>query len=244
MAADSAGTGKTASLPETVKRRFGWVSISLSAFIMSLTATLISAYYGFQGAEVVVQSPERILLYRDGVGESSILSMAVRTEMINTASGYGDVLLDASLVPARGAPAFSQEGLVTPAFTQNAEEAAKGCELGASCIGLPGLLLVHRSDQVMDLPSGAARAIVPYFWLSPSSCEGEEAACARFATFDQAVSALAERPLEIRMRLRFHSDGERELTCRSSKLDAAYLREIGWTQLGCTEAAVSGDPLF
>ena len=226
------------------KRRFAFMSISLSAFIMSATATLISAFYGLQGAEIVVQPAKHVLLYRDGEGEYSVLSVALRTDLINASSGYGDILLDAQLKPVRQGPSFSYEGMVTPVFTATAEEAAKGCELGANCSPLPGLLLVHRNGQVTDLPSGSARALMPYFWLSKSSCSGGAAGCERFANFDKAVETLAAGPVEIRMILRFHSDGEREILCRGSKIDADYLRDVGWTQIPCTAAKVSGAPLL
>jgi hypothetical protein len=225
------------------KRRFAFMSISLSAFIMSATATLISAFYGLQGAEIVVQPAKQVLLYRDGEGPNSVLAIAMRTDLINASSGYGDILLDAQLKPGRSGPTFGYEGMVTPVFTAASEEAAKGCELGASCLALPGMLMVHKNDQVTDLPSGSARALMPYFWLSKSSCSGGSA-CDRFANFDEAVKVLAAGPAEIRMILRFHGDGEREILCRGGKIDAAYLSEVGWTQIPCTMSKVSGAPLL
>ena len=49
------------------------VTLALSAFIMSLAVTLISAYYALQGPEVLVRPPQQVLIYRDGEGAQSIL---------------------------------------------------------------------------------------------------------------------------------------------------------------------------
>lgn len=52
----------------TPRRRFSFprMTLALSAFIMSLTITLISAYHGLQGAEMLVRAPDKVILYRDG----------------------------------------------------------------------------------------------------------------------------------------------------------------------------------
>ncbi len=238
---DTAGAVEGKTEP---RRRFAWVTLSLSAFIMSLTATLINVFYAVQGSEITIQPPRQILLYRDGEGENSVLSAAIRLELINTAKDYGDVLLGARLAPSPEGPEFLQEGLAQPAFTAKAEEEAANCELGASCTGLNGLVVIQRSDIIMDMPAGSARALTPYFWLVQHSCEGAAQKCRAFSDFDRAVAELARKPLDIRLRVKFQNDGEREITCRGAKIDAEYLREIGWTQVACTEAKVTGDSLF
>lgn len=226
------------------KRRFAWVTLSLSAFIMSLTATLINVFYAVQGSEITIQAPRQILLYRDGEGENSVLSVAMRLELINTAKDYGDVLLGANFLPRRDGPQFLQEGLAQPVFTIKADEEAANCELGASCTALPGMLVIQRGDFIMDMPAGSARALTPYFWLVQHSCEGAGKACKTYADFDDAVAELAKGPLDMRLRVRFQNDGEREIICRGAKIDADYLKDIGWTQVACTESKVTGDRWF
>lgn len=228
----------------TLKSRFGWLSVSLSAFIMSFSATMINVYYALRGAEIVVQPPRHVLLYRDGTGESAVLSVAIRLELINTAKDYGDVLLDTRFIPYPGGPEFIQEGIAQPTFTPDAAEEVKKCTLGSSCIGLDGLLVIQRSDVIMDMPGGSAKALTPYYWLVPYGCQGPSAKCAAFGNFDQAVAKIGSGPLDMRIRLRFQGDGEREIICRGAKIDAAYLTEIGWTQVACDVAEVSKPGLF
>jgi hypothetical protein len=78
--------------------------------------------------------------------------------MINSASGHSDVILDAALAPRLGGASFRYQGEITPLFTGDATAAAKGCALSSRCVALPNLLLVERSDQLVDLPGGSARA--------------------------------------------------------------------------------------
>ena len=241
---DDADRGATADTP-AIRRRFAWLSISLSAFIMSLAATLINVFYAAQGAEIVVQPARQILLYRDGESDGAVLAAAMRIELINTASNYGDVLVRSQLVGGKDGPVFAQEGLAQPAFTDQAQDAAANCELGARCVAQQGLIVIQRSDSIMDLPAGSARALSPFFWLVEHSCEGGTKGCEDYADFDRAVDVLSSGDgLDLRVRLTFHDDGEREISCRTGRIDAGYLREIGWTQLACIESTVSGDTLF
>jgi hypothetical protein len=100
-------------------RRFPRVTLALSAFIMSLVVTLISAYYALQGPEVLVRPPEQILLYRDGEGEQSILGFGIRLDMINGASDYGDVMLEAELSPV----SFDYQTVLRPVFPGSSTKA-------------------------------------------------------------------------------------------------------------------------
>ena len=233
--------------PFAKRERRRWQSffnISVAAFMMSLTMTLISAFYAARGSELAVQAPEQLLLYRDGEGADSILTAALRTDLINLADGYGDVLTDASVQIGKTGPAFAYQATANPVFTTDAEAAAKKCDLGARCLGLPGLLVIERSDEILDIPSGEAKVVSMAFPAVGWNCTGADEACARFATFDDAVAALAGGPIEVRLRLDFHADGEREILCRTGKPDAAYLRQIGWVSLSCEESQVSGEPLL
>lgn len=225
------------------RRRFPLpqLSLSLSAFIMSLTITLISAFYAIQGAEILVRAPEQVILYRDGTGDDSILSFAVRIDMINSASDYGDVMLEAELTPSAGAPSFKYQATVNPVFTSSAFESAKNCALGSRCIGLQGLLLVEQSDQLADLPGGSARALTFSFPVTEWNCSGSRSACNRYGTFDKAVSAVTAAKLNIKIILHFHSDGDRQISCRGSNIDAGYLRQVGWISLSCDQSKVTGE---
>ena len=220
---------------------FPRVTLALSAFIMSLVVTLISAYYALQGPEVLVRAPSQVLLYRDGEGERSILGFDLRLDMINGASDYGDVMLDAELVPAGSGVRFAFQNVMRPVFTGDAP-VSTDCELGSRCIGLPGLRLIEQPDVLVDLPGGAARAMHLSFPAVQWNCTGDAKACARYASFDQALAAFAGRPLEFTVTLRFNRDGERKVHCRGGTIDVAYLREVGWMSLACAQSSVSGEP--
>lgn len=223
-------------------RWFPRVTLALSAFIMSLAVTLISAYYALQGPEVLVRPPEQVLLYRDGAGAQSILGFGVQLDMINGASDYGDVMLQAELSPANADVAFAFQSVLRPVFTGSAKASTEDCALGSRCIAHPGLLLVEEPDTLVDLSGGAARAVNLSFPTAQWNCRGLQRACARYATFDKAAAAVASGPLNLSIRLTFNRDGERTVRCTGGKINSEYLQKFGWATLACDESEVTGEP--
>lgn len=212
-------------------------SLSLAAFVMSLAITLINVYYAMRGSEIAVDPPAQLILYRDGEGDASVLTAAVRFDMINVSDGYGDVLKQATISFDRGRSDFDYQGTVRTVLAGNAAADGAECELGMRCLQLPGLYVVERSDEVLEAPAGAARAFNLSFPLVSWNCAGEESACRRFGTFAQSSGALPAASLAANVRLRFHSDGERRLRCTTAAPDLDYLRKVGWLSLPCREAA-------
>lgn len=211
-------------------------SLSLAAFIMSLGITLINVYYSMRGSEIAVDQPRQVILYRDGEGAASVLTAAVRIDAMNVADGYGDVLKDASLSFDAGRTNFDYQGTVKTVFVGESKAASPPCEIGLRCLNLPGLLLIERSDEILDVPSGAARGYQLTFPAVQWNCRGGDQGCARFGTFDDSSRLLNGRDLVIRVRLRFHSDGTRMLECRSARFDSAYLAKVGWASVPCRSA--------
>jgi len=212
-------------------------SLSLAAFLMSLSITLINVYYSVRGSEIAVDSPAQLILYRDGTGEASVLTAAARIELINTSDGYGDVLKDAVISLDRGATEFGYQGTVRTVLAGTTAASAAQCELGLRCLQLPGLYIVERSDEILETPSGAARAFNLSFPLVSWNCAGNEMACGRFDAFGRAVGALPPKGVSATVRLRFHSDGERRLRCATGALDLDYLQKVGWISVPCQGAA-------
>lgn len=211
-------------------------SLSLAAFVMSLAITLINVYYAMRGSEVAVDPPGQLILYRDGDGDASVLTAALRFDMINVSDGYGDVLKQAAISFDRGRSDFDYQGTVRTVLAGNAATATAECELGLRCLHLPGLYVVERSDEILEAPAGGARAFNLSFPLVSWNCGGSAQACKRFGTFVQSSRALPAGQLSATIRLRFHSDGERELRCTTAAPDFDYLRKVGWVSLPCREA--------
>ena len=65
-------------------------------------------------------------------------------------------------------------------------------------------------------------------------------ACASMGSFADALRRIGGRDLTARVRLRFHSDGERTLTCRMARPDVAYLAKVGWVSVPCKDASTGG----
>lgn len=220
------------------------ITLAMSGFMLSVTLALINAFYAIRGSDVVVQPPEQVILYRDGEGSKAVLTFAMRLAMINAAdAGHGDVLMDASIEPIADGPSFRYAAEVQPVFTSDPEAASK-CALGARCIVLPGLMAIENGDEIIDIPGGAVRAKYLSFPAAEWNCDGGERACAGFANFPSALRALSGRPLKVSVRVRFNSDGKRDLTCATRPVDADYLRTRGWTTMSCSAAKVSGGPLL
>jgi hypothetical protein len=206
-------------------------SLSLAAFIMSLGITLLNVYYAMRGSEIAVDPPAQLILYRDGEGDASVLTAAVRFSMINTSDGYGDVLKDASLSFANAGASFDYQGTLRTVFADTASDKAPACELGVRCLRLPGLYVVERTDEILDTPSGAARGYTLSFPMVPWNCAG--GGCRRFDTFVKSLQALPAKELSASFRLRFHSDGERKFHCTTGPLNLSYLQKVGWISVPC-----------
>lgn len=217
------------------------LTLSLSAFIMSLTITLLNAFYGLRGAEIVVEPPGQILLYRDGEGDNAVLTFAVRLPMINTAASYGDLMLEAALQPGPGAPGFKYQALVRPVFTDRSEEALGKCDLESRCIARPGLFVSEQADEIIDIPAGQARSRYFAFTLAEWNCQGPKPDCAAFRNFPAAAARIGSKPLDVEITLRFNSDGKRRILCRGGAIDLRYLNQVGWVNLSCQTQSVKGD---
>jgi len=217
------------------------LTLSLSAFIMSLTITLLNAFYGLRGAEIVVEPPEQVLLYRDGEGENAVLTFAVRLPMINTAASYGDLMLEATLQPGAGAPKFKYQALVHPVFTDRSAEALGKCDLESRCIARPGLFIAEQADEIIDIPAGQARSRYFAFTLAEWNCQGPKPDCAGFQNFPASAARIGSRPLDIEITLRFNGDGTRRILCRGGAIDLRYLNQVGWVNLSCQTRSVKGD---
>jgi hypothetical protein len=217
--------------------------LALAAFILSMTIALINAFYFVRGAEMVVLPPEEILLYLDGQGPDAVPSFAFRVGMINAADGqHGDALLDAELQPTSGAPAYQFESVVTPIFAENVAE----CSEGHRCVSLTGLTVLDRGDEVIGIPGGTARSLYLAFPMSRPRCLGSERTCSDFSSLPQLVRMIAERPITLRVGLRFYDDGRRTLRCSVGNLDAEQLRflhDYRWVTLPCRRSDASGGPI-
>lgn len=214
------------------------LSLGLAAFILSLTIALIQGFYALRGSEVVVQQPESVLLYRDGEGEQSVLMMAIRAPMINTAAAeHGDVVMETRARLAGDGTTFAFQSIVQPVL--GGGEDNSGCDLRARCIRLPSLLVVEYPDAIADLPGGAANVRTFSFALTQGNCAGSDA-CGRYGNFASAVTALTGRPLDATFDLEFFDDGERTLRCRTGALNqdlSGFLADVGWVNLPCQATA-------
>ena len=150
---------KVEEAPASEAKR-GWLrapklTLGLSAFIMSLTVTLINASYALRGSDIVVLPPAEALLYRDGDGAGSVLTAAMPLSMINAASGYGDLLLDATLALPDGAR-FDWQGQVTPVLFADPQNAMSNAFTQA----IEGFAKAHGNDALKKFPEIA-------HWLAP-----------------------------------------------------------------------------
>lgn len=235
------------------QRQGRWLSvpqenvIALCALVLSLIVATINVYYAMRGPEVVVQQLDQVLLFRDGdladdptKPDSAVLTVAVPLMMINAASAeHGDVMTEATLKLADEGGRYRYQTLVLPIFTQDAPAAREKCEVGTRCIVFDDLVLVERTDEIVDVPGGSAKSRYLSFPLGPFNCEGPEAACALYPHFREALKALDGKPASLTLELDFHSDGKRIITCEAPVTDLSYLRDNGWTALRCEKSEVA-----
>ena len=236
--------------PVVGKGRDAWyrqVTLGAAGFFLAVTLAVINAFYAMRGSVVVVQPPEQIILYRDGEGEKAVLTFAMRVAMINAAdSQHGDVLMDASIAPVTGGPAFRYSGTMKPVFTNDADPGK--CELGARCVVLPGFLGIEQTDEIVDIPGGTVRGTYLYYPLAEWNCKIANAAaskgCANYANFETTLATLSGKSLAVTVSINLFQDGTRNLTCGARAIDVAYLRKTGWMAMSCDKARVTGTPWF
>jgi hypothetical protein len=206
--------------------------------LLSLTLAIISAVDAIRGSVVVTPPPERVLLFRDGGGKGAVLWLAVKQSFINVAGpDHGDLVRSAVLhlvQPGGKTSDFTYASLLEPVMSSDSKAAESRCDLDARCVPLDGLLVVDRSDRLLDLAGGAARSEYLGFTLVRGDCVGGTVGCAAFADFASAARAVGGRPLDLVLEVRFQRDGKRRLTCRTRPVDAAYLEKVGWTSLACS----------
>lgn len=207
-------------------------SLSLAAFVMSLSITLLNVYYSMRGSEIAVEQPTQLILFKDGEGEASVLTAAIRLELMNTSDSYGDVLRKASLSLDNGKTAFESQATIRPVLTDE-KGTVPECELGVRCISLPGLYLIEKTDEILETPAASARVFTLGFPIVGWNCTGALNACEASKDFNAAVATLEQSSLRARLSLRFHSDGERTIRCDVAKPDLAYLRKVGWMSVHC-----------
>ena len=243
---------------DAARRKREWLSvpgenvIALCALVLSLTVAIINVYYAVRGPEVVVQPMDSVLLYRDGdlaedpaQPDSAVLSVAVPLVMINAASAeHGDVMTEATLRMAADGGRYPYQTLVLPIFTEDAPAAREKCEVGMRCITFDDLVLVERSDEIIDIPGGSAKSRYLSFPLLPFTCKGPAGPCKRYPHFREAVKAIDGKPASIQLEVDFHSDGRRVLTCEVTRADLSYLKDNGWTALPCASSTVDDDRWF
>lgn len=253
---------------DAARRKRRWFEVpgenvtALCALVLSLLVGAINVYYAVRGPEVVVQPLDSVLLYRDGgvenapeaelteaqralADEEAVLTVAVPLMMINAASAeHGDVLVEAMVRMADDGGRYPYQTLVLPIFTNDAPAAREKCEVGTRCIAFDDLVLVERTDEVIDVPGGSAKSRYLAFPLLPFTCKGSEKPCRRYRHFREAVREIDGKPASITLELDFHADGRRVVTCAADKVDLSYLRENGWTALPCAASEVADDRWF
>ena len=234
----------------SVKERERWykqITIGAAGFFLAVSLAAINALSATRGAVIVVQPPQQVTLYRDGEGDKAVLTLAVRLAMINSAdSSNGDVLMDARLSPVAGGPVFGYGGTVKPVFTDNPD--VDKCDVGARCVALKGLLAIEQTDEIIDIPGGTVRGPYLYYPVAGWNCieakRKASATCSQFTDFETTVNTLAAKPLSVRIDIDLFQDGARQIYCTAPAINAAYLKEKGWTTMSCESAKVTGAPWF
>ena len=218
------------------------VTIGGAAFVLSLTIAGGSFAQFMLGPEIDVLPPQQIVIYRGGLPNRAVLFAAIRLPLVNKASSYNDVIVDATLRPFGKGPAFPYSSMVAPVFNDEAEaeESKAHCLPGRRCHYFSNMAISELSDDVVVIPGGGAHANYYSFRLF---CRDEQG-CSQFASYDQAVAALQARPSKVTITLKLYSDGTRTITCPITPIDGDHFRRVGWQSLDCENPTVSGTPFF
>ena len=231
--------------PDTASVRRPWyrsLTISLSAFVMFITGTAISAFHALRGPEIDVLAPKQIVLYRDATGSSPVPTAVLSFDMINDSADHGDFILGASLMLGVPGPTYPFNGSVRFGPGEKVNKITERCTFGASCVPVQGFLIETTPETLIPLPQGSARSVTLSFPLDPAACSG--AACDDYMTFDKALGSLNGKPTTFTVTIHLHTDGERTISCRTGRLNMTYLRRSGFTSTSCEETYISGASFF
>lgn len=218
------------------------VTIGGAAFVLSLSIAGGSFVQFALGPEIDVLPPEQIIFYRGGLPNSAVLYATIRLPIVNKASSYNDVIVDATLQPFDGSPHLPYESMASPVYNDEDDpEGSKAhCMQGRRCLFFKKMAISELSDDVVVIPGGGAHA---YYYSFRMFCR-DQAGCSDFATFDQAVDALKARSHKVTIEVKLYSDGARTITCPIAPINADHLRKVGWLSLACENATVSAAPVF
>lgn len=222
-----------------------------ATFLLSATVFAASGLSALRGPEIKVLPPDHIRLYRDGVGDKAVLSVAVDAKILNEASReYGDVMTASTVSLGTGAtaPSFRLETLVdmvlspTPRAQARAwvAEQVRACRVGTRCVPTENLLVIETPAMLLDVPGAGSRSETLGFLLVDYKCAPETAPCRAFRTYEQSVAWLKARErITFTLALHFNNDGEKRIVCRSDRsaaeMDAVYtyLEMTGWADIPC-----------
>lgn len=222
-------------------------AVASVAVCLSLITLGTSAWFALRGSVVTAAPPASVFFYRDaGEGAGAVLTAGVDTSLVNSASGnYGDVVTRITMEidgPGPVDPVFDYTTLVTPVFSEQAEQQAAQCPVTGRCVVNDGqFLTIEEPRRTLDVPGGASRSEYVGFVLHSGNC-AVKGACDDFRDFASTARWLAQAPvLTIRFHYQLHSDGEKIAVCRLDlrRADlppgwlAAHLERKGWAMLSC-----------
>jgi hypothetical protein len=215
----------------------GCLSTAAAGLLLSVTVAAVGFFSYLRGSDVDVVPPTQLLFYKSG----NVLSVAVRLPLVNQAADYNDVVTGAEIRLYEGGPVFESSGVVEPVFNDRDDpnESIRFCQAQRRCHYSKRMAISEAPDDLVIVPGGGATARYYAFQLYCLAT-----VCRGFSSHTNALRTLDRRPLDIAISLKFHSDGQRRITCRTEAIDADYVLNVGWQTVECREPIVSDGSLF
>ncbi|HYI64118.1 MAG TPA: hypothetical protein VEW71_04460 [Allosphingosinicella sp.] len=211
-----------------------------AAFLLSLVIAFVGFGNAILGSQIDILPPDRIYLYREGEGKSSVVSLAVRLRMVNRSLNYNDVITRSTLYVCCQIAAFENTGIVRLVFSDNRDSTAL-CVAGTRCIARSNLAITDLPEDMIQIPAGSASSHVYSFRLI---CAAPGRDCSRYGVSQQTIRWLGDGPLDIVIALRLNQDGERLVRCRTRRIDSDDFQRRGWQGLRCDQSSVHGDSRY
>lgn len=209
--------------------------IAVAAFLLSLVVAIVSFGNVIVGPQIDVLPPESVFLYREGNGNSSVVSIAIRLRMINRAASYNDVVIASSLFLSGESVRFDNSSRVSLIFTEN-RDSRSVCAPGARCIARRGMAITELQDDMVVIPAGGASG---HFFSYRLVCGGGRD-CQRYRDVGTTLRTLRNKELDLIILIQLNQDGARIVRCRAGPIDAKDFPSRGWQGLRCNRSTVSG----
>lgn len=180
--------------------------IAGSALLLSVVTAFVQIVIALRGPMISALPPAEGFFYWDGNDNGAILSVALRTTLLNSSPDKGDILEEASLsVSPNGTNTIEIPFQSIVEANLSSQITPDSCGEGVRCWTTETHRIRDFGDKLVEVEAG--KAVLDYlgFGFMANHCAGSRSNCMQYADFARAIRSLDGKAVQLTMRLQFHS---------------------------------------